>query len=233
MVMASEFSAFSILWAKGIAIDVDGIVPGAVINLLVKDAEGKVLDPTPEVTAFLSAVQVGQFQGSDISQYTNQIDRIVREISQATQTPIYGVTNTGGVSGEALKQLEIGLIGKVERFQNQNTDAIRDLIKLSAEIQTTFQTDYDGVSAPKIETVSVAWKSPEILDVTSQITALSNLRRDCPGLWTDSWYQARIGGLLGMSQSEIKVEGDSAKNEKQAGIDAIVGGGDSGTPTEV
>lgn len=234
MVMASEFSAFNILWAKGIALDVDGIVPGAVINLIAKDSEtGKPLDPTPDVTAFISAVQVGQFQGSDISQYTNQIDKIVREISQATQTPIYGVNTQGAISGDALKQLEIGLIGKVERFQNQNTDAIRDLIKLTAEMQTTFQTGYVGAPAPKIDTIAVTWKSPEILDVTAQINSLVLMRRDAPGLWSDDWYRAKIGGLLGLNQSDIKTASDEAKDEKQAGIDEVVGGGDSGTPTLV
>jgi len=233
MVMASEFSAFSILWAKGIAIDVNGIVPGAVVNLLLKDANGNLIDPSPEATAFLSAVQVGQFQGSDISQYTGQIDKIVREISQATQTPIYGITNQGAVSGEALKQLEVGLIGKCERFQHQNEDAIRDLIKLTAEIQKTFDTEYQGENPPEIKVVIVSWKSPEILDATAQITALSNLRRDCPNLWSDDWYRARIGGLLGMTQTDIASEGVVAKNEAQFKTDLLVGGGDSGTETSV
>lgn len=234
MVMASEFSAFSILWAKGIAIDVDGIVPGAVVNLLLKDANGNLIDPSPESTAFLQAVAVGQFQGSDISQYTNQIDKIVREISQATQTPIYGITNQGAVSGEALKQLEIGLIGKCERFQHQNEDAVRSLILVTAEIQKTFKTEYKGENPPaQIKSVQISWKSPEILDVTAQINALKDLRRDCPGLWSDEWYRAKIGGLLGMSQSDIKTEGENAKNESQFKSDLITGGGDSGTETTV
>ena len=233
MVMASEFSAFSILWAKGIAIDVNGIVPGAVINLLLKDSAGNLIDPSPEATAFLQAVAVGQFQGSDISQYTGQIDKIVREISQATQTPIYGITSQGAISGEALKQLEIGLIGKCERFQRQNEDAVRSLIKLTAEIQSVFKTEYKGVNPPIINAVQVSWKSPEILDVTAQINALKDLRRDCPGLWSDEWYRAKIGGLLGMSQSDIKTEGENAKSESQFKTDLITGGGDSGTPTFV
>lgn len=233
MVMASEFSAFSILWAKGIAIDVNGIVPGAVINLLLKDVNGNLIDPSPEATAFLQAVQVGQFQGSDISQYTNQIDKIVREISQATQTPIYGITAQGAISGEALKQLEIGLIGKCERFQRQNEDAVRSLIKLTAEIQKTFKTEYEGGNPPNITAVQVSWKSPEILDVTAQINALVVMRRDAPGLWADEWYRMKIGGLLGMSQSDVKASGEEAKNEKTFETDSIVGGGDSGTETDV
>jgi len=228
MVSASEFAAFNILWSKGIALDVDGIVPGAVLNLLIKDANGNVVtEPSPELTAFLSAVQVGQFTGTDIGQYTNQIDKIVREISQVTSTPIYGITNQGAVSGEALKQLEIGLIGKCERFQRQNTDAVRQLVKLTAEIQSEFDGDYAGLPPPppEIDGVKVAWKSPEILDVTAQVVALFQMRRDAPGLWPDSFYQARIGGLLGMSQASIKEESDKALSEQSNRLASLVGAG--------
>jgi len=230
MVMASEFAAFNILWSKGIALDVTAIQPGAVLNLLLKDSNGNVItDLTPEATAFLQAVAVGQFTGTDIGQYTNQIDKIVREISQVTQTPIYGITNQGAVSGEALKQLEIGLIGKCERFQRQNTDAIRDLIKLSAEIQKTFNTTYEG-TPPEIKTVAVAWKSPEILDVSQQLTVISQIRRDNPGLFTDDFYRARIGGLLGMNQTDISKEGVAAKNEASLNLLALTGGDGSIPP---
>ena len=139
-VIASELSAFRQIWSKGIAIDVNGVLPGAVHNLILKDANGNPIDPTPEATAFLAACAVGQFEGTDISQYIGQIDQDVREISQVTETPIYGITTQNALSGEALKQLEIGLIGKCERFQHQNEDAIRDLIRLTAEIQTKMQT---------------------------------------------------------------------------------------------
>lgn len=217
MVMASEFSAFSVLWSKGIEIDVSSITPGAVVNLLLKDAHGVPIEPSPEATAFLQAVAVGQFQGSDIQQYTNQIDKIVRELSQATQTPIYGVTNQGAVSGEALRQLEIGLIGKCERFQRQNTDAVKSLIRITAEIQKTFSGSFETElpSPPEIKGVTVAWKSPEILDVTAQISTLFTMRRDTPGLWADSFYRTRIGGLLGMSQTAIEEEAQKAEAENE------------------
>lgn len=230
MVMASEFSAFNILWSIGMEIDVSAIQPGAVINLVLKDANGKAItDPTPEMAQFLSAMKVGQFAGSDISQYTNQIDKLVREISQATQTPIYGITTQGAISGEALKQLEIGLIGKCERFQHQNEDAIRDLIKLSADIQTVFQTEYEGTPAPVLNVISVVWKSPEITDVTAQISALVVMRKDAPNLWPDDWYRGKIGGLLGMSQSDVKTEGELAATQ-QANMLASLTGGDGSVP---
>jgi len=112
MTMASEFSGFRVKWSIGMEINANGITPGAVVNLVLTDSAGKIItEMTPEMAEFLKAVRVGEFEATDIGQYINQIDKIVREISQTTQTPIYGITVEGALSGEALKQLEIGLIG--------------------------------------------------------------------------------------------------------------------------
>lgn len=218
MVMASEFSAFPVVYSIGLEMNVDGYVPGAVVNLVLKDGNGAVInEPTEAMLSFLQAVRVGQLQGTDMAQYVNQLDKVVREISQVTQTPIYGVTAEGNLSGEALKQLEIGLIGKVIRFQQQNTDAVRELIELTAEMQNAFRIEGLG-NAPQIDQVAVTWKSPEILDVTSQITALTQMRTSAPGLWSDDWYRAKIGGLLGMSQNDITKQAEEVAKQKREAV---------------
>ncbi len=224
MVMASELSAFKLYWSKGMAIDKDSIVPGSVINLLVGSAGETSL--TAEQIEFLKAVEVGEFNETDISNYTQQIDKVVREISQATQTPIYGVTAQGNVSGEALRQLEIGLIGKVKRFQRENNGAIRDLIILTSEVQNAFSGLENGLgTAPTIETVSVNWKTAEIIDVEAQMRALFEMREKAPGLWPDDWYRQQIGGLLAMTQKQIKEEGENAQNAQSLFIDSLIGAG--------
>jgi hypothetical protein len=213
MVMASEFSAFRVTYSIGMEINPDGVVPGATLGLVLKDSTGAVInEPTAEMLAFLQAVRVGQLEATDITQYINQLDKIVREISQVTQTPIYGVTADGNLSGEALKQLEIGLIGKIIRFQQQNADAIRELVTLTAEIQNAFRVENMG-NAPEFDSVALTWKSPEILDVTSQVAALTAMRTSAPGLWSDDFYRGKIGGLLGMSQSDITKEAEAVKKQ--------------------
>lgn len=216
MVMASEFSAFPMTYSIGMEMNADGIVPGAIINLVLKDASGVVInEPTAEMLQFLQAVKVGQLGATNMQQYVSQLDKVVREISQVTQTPIYGITtDNGSLSGEALKQLEIGLIGKIIRFQHQNTDAVRELIQLTAEIQNAFRIEGLG-NAPDIPQVAVAWKSPEILDVTSQVAALVQMRTSAPNLWSDDWYRAKIGGLLGMSQNDITKQADEVNKQKK------------------
>jgi len=204
MVMASEFSAFMVAYSIGMKIDPTGIVPGAIINMTLNNADGTpITDFTPEQIEFMKTCKVGQLQASDISQYTNQLSSIVKEISQATQTPIYGITAAGVISGDALKQLEIGLIGKCQRFQRQNTDSLKELILLTALMERTFDP---GLGTPEIKSVSVNWKSPELLDVDAAIKTLIQMRKDAPGLWADSFYQNKIGQLMGMSQIDIDKE---------------------------
>jgi hypothetical protein len=206
-IMASKLTAFNIFWSIGFEIDVDGILPGAVLNLTLSDTANSI---TAEQIEFLKACRVGQFTGADITQYTNQIEKEVMQISQVTQTPIYGVTADGNLSGEALKQLEVGFIGKVERFQRQNTDAFKELISLTAEIQNTF----DGENAPAFSNISVIWKSPELLDANARIGALMSMNVQFPGLWSDSWYRDRIGSLLGMSKDDVASEEKTAEERK-------------------
>ena len=222
MLAASEFSGWKLLWSIGFEIDVDGITPGGIVNLVLKNGAGAIeTAPTQDQLDFLKAAKVGQFEASDISQYTNQIDKIVQQISQTTQTPLYGVTASGNLSGEALKQLEIGLLGKIERFQRQNTDAVKELIEMTAEMQNIFE----GENAPAIDDIRVVWKPAEILDVNARISTMITTREKAPGLFTDEFYIERIGSLLGMSQADIKEEVEKAQSQQGMLFEALTGGG--------
>lgn len=222
MVMASELSAFKVYWSIGLEVSKSGITPGAIISLVVTDDNGKVITSmTPDQVEFLKAVRVGEFNETDISQYTNQLSEIVKHISQVTQTPIYGVTAEGNLSGEALKQLEIGLIGKIKRFQNENTIAVKQLIELTAEIQRVYNTG--AGEPPKLEGISVNWASPEILDTSAAILSILAVREKAPGLFDDDFIRQRIGALWNMTQSQIVAEGEKATNTQSNNFDKLTG----------
>jgi hypothetical protein len=222
MATASEFSAYPVDVSYGFKIDKSGIQPGAVINLYLKDAVGNaIVDPTPEQIAFMNAAKVQQLGTADISQYTNQLSELTKHVSQVTQTPIYGVTAEGNLSGEALKQLETGLIGKIQRFQKENTAAVRLLIELTAEIQNAFATD--AGSAPELDDISVNWANAEILDVTAAITSILDIRERAPGLFDDDFIRQQIGSLLKLTQSQIQTEGKNAKNSNGRAFDLLTG----------
>ena len=225
MIMASEFSAFPVHWSIGQKIDIDGIVPGGVVALVLTDKDGDVpVDLEERQIEFLKAIDIGSLDTTDIEQYTKQIETLVKEISQATQTPIYGITAQGNVSGDALRQLEIGLIGKIKRFQRENTAAIRNLIRLTAKVQDTFSIEGAESKAPSFDTVIVEWQSPEILDVAAQIAILVTMRKDAPNLWPDDWYRKQVGSLLGMTQGEINTQGEEVANLKSLNLAALTGG---------
>jgi len=242
MQMASKLSAFKVYWSIGMEIDKDGIVPGSVINLVLKDASGNMVTNIDESLArFLAAIKVGEFGTTDMSQYTNQLDKLEREISQVSSTPVYGITSMGALSGEALKQLESGLINKVYRFQKENSQALIMLLKMTAEIQRLYDVNssfvqkftakiakFLGLSAPKsppaeLGDISINWKSAEIIQSDVQIMALSQLRRDNPGLWADEWYRERIGSLLGMSSAQIEDEGTKADEGQANTMERLIG----------
>jgi hypothetical protein len=119
----------------------------------------------------------------------------------------------------------VGLIGKCVRFQKENTDAIRQLIQLTAMIQNSFTTGLGN--APTINMVNPNWKSPELLDAGAQITVLLSMRKDAPGLWDDDFYRGKIGGLLNMRQADIEAEGLKARNSQDMNLDRLVGAGGS------
>jgi hypothetical protein len=226
MIMASELSAFRIYWSIGFEIDKSGVTPGAILNLILTDTAGKpISSPTTEQIEFLKASKVGEFSESDISQYTNQLIKLVEHISNITQTPIYGITVSGNLSGEALKQLEIGLIGKIKRFQAENTGAIRAIIELTAEIQTAYGRDIEVPfeNPPKLEGISINWQTPEILDVGAAIKYILEIREKAPGLFDDDFIRQQIGGMLGMTQAQIIAEGEKAKNAQSQNLGQLTG----------
>jgi hypothetical protein len=222
--MAGDLSAFKIYYSIGLELNRDGIVPGSIINLVMKDDAGNIVyDLTPEQVEFLKTVKIGEIEGTDLAQYISMVDMLVREISQATQTPIYGVTTEGNLSGEALKQLETGLIGKIYRFQNENNGAIKRLFIMSAELQNIYQNGLP--SAPMLDDVNIVWQSPEILDVNARLNVLIAMREKTAGLWPDSWYREQIGGLLGMKPGQITTEGELAQAQQSGFIESLVGAG--------
>ena len=228
MVMASEFSAFKVSWSIGMAIEKQGITPGSVINLFISDEDGKpAASLTAEQIEFLKAVRVGEFSATDIQQYVSQMDHLIRQISQVTQTPIYGVTVEGGnLSGEALKQLEVGLVGKIRRFQRENERGIRSLIEMTSQIHREFDIEDDfELNPPEIKNgeLSISWKNPEILDQQGAVATILAIREKAPGLFTDDFIRERLGPLLGLTMSKVKEESNKAEEEKSLSRDNSTG----------
>jgi len=161
---------------------------------------------------------------ADLDKFTGAIEKFVVQLSHVTQTPIYGVTSSGNLSGEALKQLEIGLIGKVERFQRENTDSIKEIFLMMLDIQANYNNGKG--SPPKFDVVSVQWKSAELRDQNADLAALVDMYVKTPGVFPKSFYRARIGGILGLDEAQIVQLGEDADLEDSMRFANLLTAGD-------
>lgn len=154
MVMSAELSAFQIRWAKGFR-PPTALTPGMWV----------MINPDTPLQSD-QVVDLGTMEQGDIAPFIEMSRHLVGEMGNITNTPRLtpqGMASDAS-SGEALKQREIGLIGKIRRFQVKAGNAIEDLLTLSARIQTAF-----GEKPPQSEFFYARWKDPEIRNEVSEV----------------------------------------------------------------
>lgn len=144
MVMVAELIGFGVRWAKGFQPPA-GIMPGTWIGIgingLDKDA----------------VADVGMLPQGEIMPYIQQAQWLTAEIGKITRTPAPEFMGSDAASGEALKQREIGLLGKVRRFQTGAGNRWEDLARLSWRMQAAF-----GSAPPPFATVRALWGEAEL-----------------------------------------------------------------------
>jgi hypothetical protein len=193
MVMAAELTAFRILLAKGVDVS-GGVMPGMILKVLAKDDAGRQLIPKePEeakaLAEFYASVDLKAIEGSSLEQFIKQNEFVIGQIGTVTHTPLPGTMGSDDSSGEALKQREIGLLGKVGRAQVQLGNAWEDLVKLSVLVQQLFGTK----QPPEIAAAVTRWKDAQI-------------RNDSEILASADWYWQKgflKQALRVMSQSSL------------------------------
>lgn len=153
-IMGAELTAFAMYIAMGFDPGND-VMPGKIIKI------SKDVPLAPEQKASFEKIEA-----SDLSQIISMIELSCKKIGSITRTPapeFYGAADTA--SGEALKQHEIGLIGKVERFQIRAGNAWEDAVELAHRIQQAYGT----VQPPAYKRFRSNWKSAEIRDDTKVV----------------------------------------------------------------
>ncbi|HKI70119.1 MAG TPA: hypothetical protein VKA67_11050, partial [Verrucomicrobiae bacterium] len=86
------------------------------------------------------------------------------EIFRISSTPDDNVSIAA--SGEARKQTEVKLIGKLQRFQTLNGNVWEDALRFSARLQNVFAS-----GAPEVGSVDADWKSVELRNDAEIITS--------------------------------------------------------------
>lgn len=152
MVMAAELSAFQVRYMFGAE------PPAAV---------------TPGMWIFTDAplqndvhpMDIGVLPVGEIGQYIEMARWLTSEMGKITRTPSPEFMGGDNASGEALKQREIGLLGKVARFQTKAGNAWEDTLRVAHRIQAAFSPE----QPPAVERFFCRWADAEIRNDTAVI----------------------------------------------------------------
>lgn len=201
MVMAAELSAFQIRWAKGFA-PPSGLTPGMWITI---GADGMNKEEVAEV---------GSLDQGDIAPFIEQATFLIEQIEAVTRTPRMSMGTN--LSGEALKQMEVKLLGKVRRFQIKGGNAWEDVMSLAARVATAY-----GTQSPPVSKIWRArWASPEMRNDTETITNAKNVA-DKVGL---KRFLKLIAPVYEFTEDDIQEIMADVQSERGAALSAALGG---------
>lgn len=203
LVMAGRLTAFSIV--LGVNVNVPkGITPGMTILKNVTDKNNDILLPrdlneAQQMAAYLGAARLERLPVGDLSQIIAGIEMIINQIGVISSTPLPGQMGGDSSSGEALKQREIGLLGKLNRAQVQIGNAWEDVIRLANAQQYVFGFYFP----PAIDKLDTRWKSAEIRNDTDVLALFK--------LLNDAGYERAALRALGQSSLASYSEDDIDK----------------------
>lgn len=146
MVIASELTAFRVLVARGFVPPAE-VTPGMIISI----------GDTPlgkDEIADLNAID-----GAELTQYIKLLEFYANEMGKVTRTPSPEFMGGDNASGEALKQRESGLLGKVKRFHTSAGNSWEDAFTIAAAMERVYAPTAD---TPKFDSLTTRWKDPHI-----------------------------------------------------------------------
>jgi hypothetical protein len=177
MVMSAELTAFAILFAKGFKPPA-GLTPGMMIHAMVQGIDGNPVTPETEEEARAFATMNNSYsleriEGGSLDQLIGQAEFVITQIATISSTPVPGQMGGDSQSGEALKQRDTRLLGKVQRAQVQMGNAWEDVLALAHRQQTLF-----GVQQPPAVLVWRArWKNAEMRNDADILKAAELLQK--------------------------------------------------------
>lgn len=196
MVMTAELSAFQIRYAKGLT-PPSRLAPGMWVSW-----------ESGEDAALLSATEVGAIEQAELVPFIDQAQFLIEQISTVTKTPI--AANMGGdsQSGEALKQREVGLLGKIRRFQTRAGNAWEDVLSRAAGIQDA----YGSRRAPMVVRWACKWMDAEIRNEAQVIESAVKVADRIP---RKEFYRL-IGSVYGWDAAKVEALDDEMNQESAA-----------------
>ncbi len=192
MVATSELTGFGIRFGVGVP-KFDGALTPGMFLWIAEDG----LDKDQQWA-------LGTMEHGEIVPYIQQAEWLTAEMGRITRTPAPEFMGSSASSGEALKQREMGLLGKVKQFQVKAGNRWEDVIRMAWRVRAA-----NGDAPAAFETLKTVWKDPEIRNETD-IVANAKILYDM-GLREEAlrqmasvfeWNEAKILELLQQQQEE-------------------------------
>lgn len=205
MVMAAQLGAYKIRYAVGTNFPMN-TRPGSTISVVPKDTNGvsKTSINDGELK-LLQAVRFGAFEEANLEPYIAEINFIEASMRAITATPDQEKL-AENASGEARKQAEAPLIGKVQRFQVKAGNSWEDVMTLSASVQRAFGTN----NPPESRRWDARWKSAEVRDDAAVVDNILKLR----DYLTPTVVLERTSSVTGLTDAQIKAVVDEKESER-------------------
>lgn len=187
------------------------VVPGRIMSFFAKDPNGNPAAPNDVLQKWLASIRLDQFEVADLNP--------LLEVAGWLKTEMYAVTNTptddvaADASGEARKQSEVKLIGKVKRFCVRNGNAWEDAVRLADRIEATYTSHVQMIADDT--TLTAQWDDPEI---RNDALYADELRKDYEaGLIDQRTYLEGVKDIRGWDDAkvdEIIAATEKARNDQ-------------------
>lgn len=153
MVMTAELSAFQLRVAIGFEPPAK-VTPGMWIIISGKNPISRE-----------QVVDAKVLEQAQIVPFINQAQFLIEQIATVSRTPFPGNMGGDNQSGEALKQREVQLLGKVKQFHTRAGNAWEDVLTTAARLQNIFGNS----AAPEDAAWNTQWNPAEIRNDTATI----------------------------------------------------------------
>ena len=191
MMVAAEYAAFRQRWATGLEIPVDPKTKQPI------EAFSAAVDRV--WTSKSKDTQFGEFEVTDLGNYTKAIEMQVQHLASQSRTPPHYIFVTGQMpSGESLRSAETGLVTKVKGYQRAYGEGWEEVMRIALNIA--------GVRVKGAESMSTMWADAETRTESEHVdSVLKKLSMGVPlrQIWRDADYSdEQIEGFASMLTEE-------------------------------
>lgn len=213
-VVLTSIVATSLLSGFNIRLMIGGEVgaaaaPGLVYNFFPpKNPDGSYV-VNKDTVDWLNSIRAEQFEVGDLQPLLDTAAWLKSEMYAVTNTPTDDVA--ADASGEARKQSEVKLIGKVKRFCVKNGNAWEDAVRLAARIESVYAKE----KPPTFETLTAQWDDPEVRNDSKFVDDMLKQYRE--GVIDQRTYLDGVKDIFGWNDKkvgEIIRRTEEAKNQQ-------------------